>query len=697
MTSYLGALKSIRCYSYTIHRMINFLEARFKKRKVIIIMEKKGLQPEDLYELKSVVDPRLSPDGKGTVYVETHIDKKKNEYVSNLFYISSEDKKVSQWTYGDYQTNSPRWSPNGKQLAFVSTRNGKPQIYVLPTMGGEAKQVTYCKNGATNPVWSPCGGKIAFSVTIGKNETIHDVDVKEKEDEELKPLEVEKMKYKSDAGGFLNLDNRSQIGICNLETGELTQVTEGDHHFHLQSWSPDGKYLAYAADLSEDTDFSFVSDVYLYEFLTGKIKKLTQGTGSFGQTTWSPNSRYVSLIGSEREFKNATHTKIWLYDLKEQTMQCATSDLDAPIGDYAIGDFQQGAETQVVQWAADNESFYFLVTDQGSTAIYYGNVSGELYPALLDKQHVYGFSLAKNGSEAIVAISRPTEPGELYHLNTSTGELEQLTTVNETFLAKKELSEPEALRFEGAEGWEVQGWLMKPIGFEEGKKYPLILEVHGGPHAMYANTYFHEFQTLTSKGFAVLYVNPRGSHGYGQKFVDAVRGDYGGNDYQDLMCAVDHALANYDFIDSDRLGVTGGSYGGFMTNWIVGHTNRFKAAVTQRSISNWISFYGVSDIGYYFTEWQILADLNDLETLWKHSPLAYAEQIDTPLLILHGEKDYRCPVEQAEQLFIRLKQQKKETKFIRFPESNHELSRSGKPTLRIKRLEYIKDWFVTYL
>ena len=262
---------------------------------------------------------------------------------------------------------------------------------------------------------------------------------------------------------------------------------------------------------------------------------------------------------------------------------------------------------------------------------------------------------------------------------------------------QRELSSPEAIEFEGADGWKVNGWIMKPIGYEEGKKYPLILEIHGGPHAMYGNTYFNEFQILAAEGFAVLYVNPRGSHGYGQKFVNAVRGDYGGNDYQDLMCAVDYALDNFDYIDSERLGVTGGSYGGFMTNWIVGHTNRFKAAVTQRSISNWISFYGVSDIGYYFTDWQILADLNEIEKLWDHSPLKYVDHVETPLLILHGENDFRCPIEQAEQLFIALKHRKKETKFVRFPESNHELSRSGKPALRINRLEYIRDWFLKYL
>ncbi|MBL5767846.1 S9 family peptidase [Heyndrickxia sporothermodurans] len=661
-------------------------------------MTKKGIQAEDLYDLKSIVDPQLSPNGNEVVFVQTHIEKEKKDYVSNLYYMNLSDKRTKQWTFGNHRTHSPRWSPNGNELAFVSTREGKSQIFVLSKFGGEAKQITFCKNGAKNPVWSPCGKKIAFSVVIGKEESIHDQVKKEtEEDKELKPLEVEKMKYKSDSSGFLDLTQFSHIGMVNLETGEIEQLTNGENHYSLGSWSPDGKYVTFLADFSEDSDASFISDVYLFNLETKESISVTKGTGSFWQTSWSPNSRYLSFQGNEQEFKNATHSKVWIYDLQTKELNCFTSEIDAPVGDYAVGDFQQGAALPGVQWAEDNESFYFVISDHGNTIIYYGNISGEIYPALHDEQHVYGFSLHPKEHTAVVAISTATEPGELYFVNLQNGEKQQLTFVNQEFLQTRVLSDVEPIEFESEDGWNVHGWLMKPVGFEEGKKYPLILEIHGGPHAMYANTYFNEFQVLAAQGFAVLYVNPRGSHGYGQKFVDAVRGDYGGNDYKDLMNAVDYVLDKYEFIDKDRLGVTGGSYGGFMTNWTVGHTNRFKAAVTQRSISNWISFYGVSDIGYYFSEWQILADLNDIEKLWKHSPLAYAKDIETPLLIIHSEKDYRCPIEQAEQLFIALKRQQKQTKFIRFPESNHELSRSGKPDLRIKRLNYIKDWFLQYV
>ena len=234
-------------------------------------------------------------------------------------------------------------------------------------------------------------------------------------------------------------------------------------------------------------------------------------------------------------------------------------------------------------------------------------------------------------------------------------------------------------------------------GLRRREKYPLIVEIHGGPHAMYANTFFHELQLLAAQGYGVLYVNPRGSHGYSQEFVDAVRGNYGGGDYEDIMAGLDYAIKENSWIDTVRLGVTGGSYGGFMTNWIVGHSNRFKAAVTQRSISNWISFFGVSDIGYYFSDWQIGAGMNDVDKLWEHSPLKCAKNVETPLLILHSEKDFRCPIEQAEQLYITLKSMGKETEFVRFPDANHNLSRTGTPNLRIARLDEITGWFAKYL
>lgn len=663
-------------------------------------MTKRAIEAKDLFVLKSVANPQLSPDGKKCLFVETSIKEEKHSYISNLFIKDMKElTPATQWTFGQNRNHSPRWSPKGDQIAFLSNRTGNTQIYVMSEKGGEARQLTFFENGVGNYIWSPDGKKLAFSISLKEDQTIQTIEKQEKKkdekDKELTALAVEQMKYKSDGEGFWK-GTYKHIATLELETGEFEQLTAGKSDYYLQSWSPDGNFIAVSGDLNENHDDSFLMDIFLLDVKTKEIIKKTNSDGYFGNVTWSPNGRYLAMGGHKREFENATLSRLWIYDLEMENHFCLTEGWDVIVGDNTIGDFQQGAVNPGVLWANDNHSFYFQASDHGNTGLYYGNLDGEIYPALLEDQHIYGVAI--DGEDlAVVAVSKPTQPSDLYSLKITTGEIQKLTNVNEKVLEEISLSPVESFYFESEGGLDVQGWLMYPANFNTENKYPLILEVHGGPHAMYGNTYMHEFQMLAAQGYAVLFTNPRGSHGYGQEFVNAVRGDYGGNDYNDLMNAVDFALEKFPFVDRERLGVTGGSYGGFMTNWIVGHTDRFKAAVTQRSISNWISFYGVSDIGYYFTEWQIESDLNDIKKLWKHSPLAYVNDIKTPLLILHGEKDYRCPIEQAEQLFIALKRQKKETKFLRFPEANHELSRSGHPKLRLERLNAIKDWFNQYV
>ena len=656
------------------------------------------LTTDHLFELHSVTNPIFSPSNEEALFVRTQINKEDNKYYSNLFHIQLETNQITQWTYGKERLSAIQWSPNGEQVSFLSNRDEKNQLYVLNKNGGEAQVLTTLSSGVSSYLWSPCNEKIWLTSSVKNGLVIGETE--EKEEKKLpEAYVVEEMKYKMDGigGNGLRPQNRhNQIGVLTIATKEITPFTEGNYHYNLQAISHDGTQLVVGVNRAENMDYEFKQPLYLMDIHTKEENEIIKEDGYFGGAVFSKDDQYLAFVGSDSAYKNATHSNVYIYHMNEGYLQNLTSELDAPVGDYAVADHQQGANAPAVEWTANND-LYFQLSTMGDIRLYFATVEGAIYPASQEGEHIYGYSISNDGNRALVAVSTPTFPGEIFDLDITTGQRKQLTFFNEQFLKDVTLVEPEAIVFNGAEEFDVHGWLMKPANFEEGKKYPFIVEIHGGPHAMYANTFFHELQLLAAEGYGVLYINPRGSHGYSQAFVDAVRGDYGGGDYKDIMDALDVVISENEWIDTNRLGVTGGSYGGFMTNWIVGHTNRFKAAVSQRSISNWISFFGVSDIGYYFNEWQHKADMTNVDTLWKISPLKYASNVSTPILLLHSEKDFRCPIEQAEQFYITLKTMGKEAGFVRFPDSDHNLSRTGFPNLRVERLNQIVEWFKKYL
>ena len=659
------------------------------------MLTKRKVVAEDLFVLQSVTNPQVSPVGQEAVFVKTHIDEVTNTYVANLFHIDLHSNKVTQWTHGKGRVSSPKWSEDGEQIAFLSDREEMNQLFILSSKGGEARKLTSFGSGVSSFHWSPCGKKVWINAVVkeGKMFTdLEEIDVNKKPE----PIRVTKMKYQMDGMGLLPQDTYRHIGVVDIETGDVTQFTEGNHQFTLQAVSHDGKKLVLSVNPKENQDFEFRQPLYVVDIETKEETVLIDEEGYYGGAAFSLDDRYIAFTGADRIYENATHSNLFVFDTEDGTRMNLTDSIDAPVGDQSLADLQQGVSAPAVIWTKGNY-LYFQLSTMGDVRLYFASLDGAVYPASAENETIYGYSVSRGGEFALVAVSDAINPGELYKQVIATGERIALTSFNAAYLEEVELVEPEVIVYQGADEWDVHGWLMKPAGYVEGQKYPLILEVHGGPHVMYANVFFHEMQLLAAQGYGVLYVNPRGSHGYSQQFVDAVRGDYGGSDYKDIMAGLDYVIDKNEWIDTDRLGVTGGSYGGFMTNWIVGHTNKFKAAVTQRSISNWVSFFGVSDIGYYFNEWQLGIERLDVNKLWAISPLKYAESIETPLLILHSENDLRCPIEQGQQLFITLKSMGKETEFVRFPDADHNLWQTGTPNLRVARLDEITSWFAKYL
>ncbi|WP_099157411.1 S9 family peptidase [Virgibacillus ndiopensis] len=661
---------------------------------------KRALTVEDLTKIAVYSDPQFAPNGESYAFVSTTVNEA-NEYQSQLFLQTTTDQP-QQWTFGNNKNSHPRFSPDGNSIVFQSTRSGIMQLWIVPRNGGEARQLTFFKHGAANPEWSKDGRYIIFTAELDAGDHVQEQKEqskeerqKEKEQKAKEPVIINRLKHKSDAKGFHD-HKKAQLVLFDVKENTFTQLTSENSDHSYEDISPDGNLVLFSANLEDNADYKNTNDLFLLNLSTKEVTKLTNGKGSYGHASFSPSGKKISCFGHEYTYSGATLSELFVFEVATSERTCLSESIDMQLGDVMIGDTRMGQSTVGPIWSKNEEKLYFIGTDYGATGLYQADLNGNINVLYKDNNHVFGFSYDENKDTFILGISTPTNPCNFYQFKNS--QLTRLTDANAELLAEVTLSEPETVTAAAEDGWEIQGWLLHPYGFEADQKYPFILEIHGGPHAMYGQTFFHELQLLAAKGYVVLYTNPRGSHGYGQEFVDACRSDYGGSDYTDLMSAVDYALKNYDFIDKDRLGVTGGSYGGFMTNWIVGHTNRFKAAVTQRSISNWLSFYGVSDIGYFFTKWELGQNLlEDPTKLWEFSPLKYVENVETPLLIVHGEQDMRCPIEQGEQLFVALKHLKKDVEFVRFPGANHELSRSGNPEMRMARLNHICGWFEKYL
>ncbi len=577
-------------------------------------------------------------------------------------------------------------------MAFVSDRGGSKQLWVIAATGGEARALTSGKLAPGEPVWSPDSRWIAF---VGKPEP-------EAGQEESDVRVISRLRYKQDGEGFW--DGRwKQLFVVAADDGAPRQVTRGEHDHIAPAWSPDGRSLAYAGNPAPDADLSGVSDVWVVPVDGGKpARRLTEGVGPVQQPAWSPDGSRIAYLGHDNEYWGATHLRVWVVPAAGGAPECLTRGYERSIGHHLSGDVRPMPSSGGLTWAPGGGRIYFLVTDGGNTQVASVSTgSGEVRLETRGDHELVGCSLDRAARRVACVESDPVSPGEVAVADldgSESGAVRRLTRWNAALVEGLALSRPERFECRGADGWPIEGWVMKPAGIGSGARVPAVLEIHGGPHSTYGNGFMHQFQLLCADGYGVIYSNPRGSHGYTPAFTAATHHDWGGKDYEDLMLALDHALGAHAWIDPDRLGVAGGSYGGYMVNWMIGHTQRFKAAVALRSTCDRYSQWGTSDMGIDNGRWEFPGDPWTAEDFYRErSPLTYVAQMRTPLLLAHGENDLRCPISQSEQLFVALVKQGTPTVFVRFPGESHNMSSAGKPKHRIEQLRHILGWFRKYL
>jgi dipeptidyl aminopeptidase/acylaminoacyl peptidase len=654
---------------------------------------------EDLNRLRFVSDPQLSPDGSQVAYVVTWVDDEDHtRYRSQLMLVPFDGSMPPRaLTSGKHRDTAPRWSPDGCSLAFLSDRDGdRSQLFVLPLNGGEARQLTRLKHGAGAPVWSPEGQRIAFSARCD----VPAIAAQEgQSDDKAKPPRVKiilRVRHKADGEGFLEAIRRH---LFVLSPGhDPTQITDGDWDDSDPSWSPDGTQITFVSSRERDRDLSLLSDIWLVPASGGRARRLTKHKGQAALPTFAPDGRTLAYLGHDRGWTYGARTELRAIELATGETRSISGAFDYDVENNALSDTRDPGAPQRPHWLADASALLAPVSREGRVEVArFSAAGGEPTTVVGGEREIGAFSASRNGRRLACLVSDPAHPYEIYALEDGTDE-RQLSNHNGAFLDGIDVARVEPFRTTSSDGQTVHGWLMTPPGFSERRKWPVVLEVHGGPETMYGWTFMHEFQVLAARGYAVLYTNPRGSKGYGEAFTARIFADWGNQDAADCTAAVDE-VSRMRWVDTSRVGVTGGSYGGFMTSWLVGHTSRFRAAVSQRGCYNFVSFYGTSDIGPWFGDYILGGPVYEREALYRErSPLTYAPAMRTPLLLMHSENDLRCPIEQAEQLFVQLRRLGQvETELIRFPEESHNLSRSGRPDRRIERLERIVGWFDRYM
>ncbi len=649
---------------------------------------KRPMTPEDLYRIKNVTDPRVSPDGKWIAYTVSVPDIKANSFNSDIWIMPLAEGDSFQLTRSPKSDHSPRWSPDGSHIAFISSRDGVSNIYLMCLKGGEAKKITDSKTNLYSPIWAKDGKHILCgSRVLPEGKT--DIENWTKDDlPRCKARTINRLLFRQ-WDRWLG-DKRNHVFLVTIADGSMKDLTPGDfdtppvslssdHDFDI---SPDGKEICYVKNTDPMLATSTNHDLFIANVETLDEKKITTNPALDTHPHYSPDGRYIAYAAMEKVGYEADRKVLVVYDRIEGKHTRLTDSLDRSV--------------EQILWGPDSKALFFTVREEGRRSIYgvdlkgvVKRISGEGYNGPVD--------VSPDGRCLVCARSYNFLPNELFAISLKEGTTYQLTSLNAAFLKELELPKLEEFWFAGAENTKVHGFIQKPPGFETGKKYPIVLTIHGGPQNMWADRFmatWFTFQLVCSPGYVGVFINPRGSTGYGSTFREQVSRDYGGRCYQDLMKGMDYVLEHYDFVDSSKQAAIGGSFGGYSVNWIMGHSNRFKCIVSHASLYNLVNFYGATE-ELWFPEWDMgKSPWDEPELYAKWSPHVHAKKFKTPTLVTHGELDYRVPLAESFQLFTALQRQGIPSRLVVFPDEGHVIS---VPQNNVRWWREIYLWLEKYL
>ncbi|MFQ5721035.1 MAG: S9 family peptidase [Candidatus Aminicenantales bacterium] len=640
------------------------------------------LTKDTFMEMEAIRSPNISPDGQQIIFSRSWVDKLEDRYNSNLWIVDVEGRRLRQLTQGNWRDSSPVWSPDGKRIAFLSDRDGTTQIYVMWLDTHEVAQLTHVENTPSSLRWSPDGKKLAFTMYIRDDRPLLSVKLPKKPRgaKWAKPaVIIDRLSWRRDGRGPIPKGYSHIFVVDAVVGGTPKQVTSGYYSHGDPQWSSDSSKIYFSAIRKPQAEYLFGdSEIYVVDLKTMAIKTLTDRKGPDRTPRISPNGRWIAYSGYDEKHYTRHLSNLYIMDSEGGNKR------------LLAGNFPNSPSA--VTWAADSSGLYYLMAEKGVSNLYFVSLKGKIKKVTKGVHYLSGLSLSRNGL-AVATLSDFYHPGYMITFKLESPEkIKKLVDVNEDVLANVKLGQVEELWFKSPDGLDLQGWLIKPAEFESNKKYPMILYIHGGPWAMYSVRFSWAWQNFAANGYAVLYMNPRGSTGYGQDFVNGIQYSYPGKDYDDLMAGVDAALAK-GFIDKDNLFVCGGSGGGVLTAWIVGHTNRFRAAVSMRPVINWHSFVGTTDGASWYRQFKKYPWEDPMEYALR-SPLHYVANVTTPTMVMTGEADLRTPIGQSEEYYRALKMLKKDTLLVRMPGEYHGWRR---PSHRLLQQLYLRAWFEKHM